>query len=104
MQGIAGDVIFIGIGEGIMIDDTDVAAFTYKLKWLIHMLHLIVVGMGGAVGRQQAIDTEGIEVGLVAKVTSVCPISVLFKSLVHPIPNGGSDNATVVVDDVPILL
>ena len=61
-----------------------------------------------AVRRNEAVDVEVPVVGLVSKVTTVCPtlytIIFLDKPLVHPVPDDGTSDAGVGIDDIPVLL
>ena len=70
-QGVTGDVVVGKRGERVAVDYSDVVALAYKLQRLIHMLHLVVVRMWSAVGRQQTVKAEGAHVGLVAEVAAV---------------------------------
>ena len=72
------------------------------------MLHFIVVRMRLAVWRQQSVDAEGVEVGLVAVVAAIGEefhsVLLLDKSLVHPVPDGGAGDAGVGIDHIPVFL
>ena len=57
------------------------------------MLHLIVVRMGLAVRSNQTIDTKSIKVGLIAEIATIGIIAIFKKSLIHPIPDGSTNNA-----------
>ena len=100
--------ILIDTGEIVSINDPNAVTLLHELQGLIHILHLVVVRMRCAVGSQQSVDAEGIEVRLVAIVTTISPkLSIaifLQKSLVHPVPDSSTDDATVGIDDIPILL
>jgi hypothetical protein len=63
--------ILVDTGEAVSINDADAVALLHELQRLIHILHLIIVRMRSAVGRQQSIDAEGIKVWLVAKVAAI---------------------------------
>ena len=55
-----------------MVDDADSAVgLANELQGLVHMLHLIVVRMRRAVGRNESVDAECAVVGLVAEVATV---------------------------------
>ena len=118
-----GVVILVEIGEEVAVDEPDAALVTVECKrdGLIDVLHLIIVRVGSAVGCQKPVEAEGAIVRLVAKVTAVCPKLVLLQrqigrwsqrtsvdglcnALIHPVPDGCSADAGVVVDDIPILL
>ena len=77
-DGIAGDVVLAGIGKAVVVDDTDIIAIEHKLQRLIHMLHLIIVGMGLAVGSNQTVDAERTIVRLVAKVASIGILNIEY--------------------------
>ena len=79
------------------------------------------MGVLCAVGCQKPVEAEGAIVGLVTEVATVCPELVrlqrqlggwsqwtsiygLCDALIHPIPDGCSADAGIVVDDIPILL
>ena len=100
--------ILVDTGEIVSVNDPDAVTLLNELQGLIHILHLVVVRMRCAVWSQQSVDAEGIEVRLVAIVTTISPkLSIaifLQKSLVHPVPDGSADDATVGIDDIPILL
>ena len=85
------------------------------------MLHLKKVGMGSAVGSQQAVEAEIPVVGLVAEIASVCPVFARLQceglgvtrqravdrfgyALVHPVPDGRTSYAAVAIDDIPVFL
>ena len=100
--------ILVDTGEVVSVDDADAVALLHELQRLIHILHLIIVRMRCAVGGQQAIDAEGIKVWLVAIVTTIRPkrriTFSLQESLVHPVPDGCTDNTTIGIDHIPVLL
>ena len=100
--------ILIDTGEVVSINDTDAVALLHELQRLIHILHLIIVRMRCAVGCQQTIDAEGIEVRFVAIVATIRPkrriAFFLQESLVHPVPDGCTHNTTIGIDHIPVLL
>ena len=105
MQSVVSDVVFINRCETVVIDDMDDSVCSSdKLQRLIYMLHLIIMGMRLAVRSNDAVDTELTVVGFVAKVTTVEEYAVFFYSLVHPVPNGGTNDTGVGINDVPVLL
>ena len=77
--------------------------------------------MGSAIGSEEAIEAEWSIVGFVTKVTTIRPelvslflqfgrraqrrtVNRLCNALIHPVPHGGSTNAAVGIDDIPIFL
>ena len=97
-------VIFIDVGEIVAVDHTDVTTVMHELQRLIDVLHLVIVGMGFAVGTNQTVDAEVDVVGFVAKVTTVGEVAVFLQSLVHPVPDGAATDGRVGVNHVPVLL
>ena len=100
--------ILVDTGEIVSVDDPDAVTLLYELQGLVHILHLVVVRMRCAVGCQQTIDAEGIEVRLVAIVATIRPKSLitffLQESLVHPVPDGSTYNAAIGIDHIPVFL
>ena len=110
-----------------MVDDADSPlGLPDKLQRLIHVLHLVVMRMRRAVRCHQSVDAERPVVRLVAEVATIkesppygprggfitmrqntcVPLGGRKggQSLVHPVPDGGTGDAAVVIDDVPVLL
>ena len=70
-QRVVADVVFVEGGELVTVDETDVIAFADEGNGLVDLLHLVVVGMRLAVGRDEAVDAERPVVRLVAEVAAV---------------------------------
>ena len=88
-----------------MINDADLAVGSPdKLQRLIHVLYLVIVGMRSAVRGNKAINTERSIVGLVTKVATIGIVPIFQNALVYPVPNGGSTDAAIGIDDIPIFL
>ena len=105
MVDLAVILVFVDLGEEIAIDDADEGiTLLQELQRLIDILYLVIMRMGLAIGGYQTIDTESIEVWLVAEITTIGIIAVFKQSLIHPIPDGSTDNAGVGIDHIPILL
>ena len=63
--------IFFNVGEEVAVDDANGGIFPYELQRLVNVLHLVVVGMGLAVRRNQTVDAERAIVRLVTKIATV---------------------------------
>ena len=85
-----------------------VAALT-ELHGRIDMLHLFVFGIEKTVGKDDTVETEGLQVRLVSEVTAIShaclPIrESLMDTLIHPIPDETAEHASVTVYLVPVVL
>ena len=100
--------ILVDTGEIVSVNDADAVTLSHELQRLIHILYLKIVRMRCAVGGQQSIDAEGIKVWFVAIVATIRPkrriAFFLQESLVHPVPDGCTDNTTIGIDHIPVLL
>ena len=102
---IAGNLIFAGVGEVVAVDNADGAvSFTDELQRLIDILHFVVVRMWLTVWGNQSVDAEWPVIGFISKIAAIGVIAVALQSLVHPVPDGGTTDAGVSIDDIPVLL
>ena len=57
-----------------------------------------------AVRGDEAVDTELTVVRLVTEITAVGEIAVTLQTLIHPVPDGCTNDAGVCIDHIPVLL
>ena len=111
-QSIVGHLVFARIGEMVPIDDADrTIILALELQRLIHILHLVIVRMRLAIWCNQTVDTERPVIRLVTEIPAVeewiiihFPFSIIhwIKSLIYPVPDGGTNDATVGIDHIPV--
>ena len=87
------NIILIRMSEIITINDAIGIVVPLKFQRLINILYFIVMRMGLAVRGNEAIDTKSIKVGLIAEIATIGIIAIFKKSLIHPIPDGSTNNA-----------
>ena len=71
LQGVQNVVEVINMHKGVHALLLDASLVHGEMDGLVHVLHLIVMGVWLSVGRHHAVDAEGSVVWLVTKVASI---------------------------------